>query len=221
MQPPTIYRQGLPQKERAVAENIDHVLWQLNNFAGEFEECISLFEFTQKGIRVKQGWDRIAAKHGIITLFNFGKGIDLIRGEKLRGCPFLRNIVDHQKLRLSYKLFSSFFIGFEELRHSIAHAGEIFKGPDPFSMHAAPTDVLKYEGAPLIPWSTVMGGSILYGSQFFVPWKAKLLSYEVTSISAIKLRRVQSLCYEAFTEAELITRENAAKFASAAQPAGD
>ena len=201
---PEIYEYGLPEAERDAAKWVEYALHQLDQFVGDFADCISLFEFSSQNGELPHGWRSIAARHGTIALFNFDEAVDAIQQGQFGRCPTLRDMVAKDKLRAANKLFEESFKGFEKLRYAATHRGAIYRGEDPYEEHAVETP---YVGVGFTLTAGRMSGSIFEGSKFTTWWKGVEVSYNVTQGSVATLAQVRDLWYEAFEQASTLTEE--------------
>ncbi len=112
-------------------------------------------------------------------------------------------MIDRPKLREARKLLERLFPDFEDLRHSIAHAGELLHEPDGLKKHAA---------------NGVSMRDCLSGRQFVNTFEGKFQSYELSQEFLDGLREVKRLVYEAFRPASDETRKRTAEKRKAGGP---
>jgi hypothetical protein len=71
----------------------------------------------------------IAARDGALSVFHFKCCLDAIKKQLPRG-KSLSALVDSIEIREIVRRFSSLFPHADNVRHGVAHAGEIFKSPE-------------------------------------------------------------------------------------------
>jgi hypothetical protein len=165
-----------------------------------FGDALSLMEFARRSSNFDQlPWTAVAARDGAITVFNFGKSIEIIIANTSR-CETLMGKIDHEQLRTAGRLLRQHFPRFEGIRHSITHMAEFHSSVAKIRSHR----VTKHpQGDPLIDKVLSMGplfpGGDLFGQTFIAAHDGKALSYELNSASLAALRSIMDAAYRPFT----------------------
>ena len=66
----------------------------------------------------------MAGRDGAMTLYHFSARINRY-SSSMDAMPTIQKLVKHKDLRIARKMFVSFFPNFENLRHAVAHHGEL------------------------------------------------------------------------------------------------
>ena len=131
--PPRLNEEGLPEAERETARNISSALMSLMSYIESFRDALALFDFCDtldKRAAGNNAWKFLAARDGAMTIFHIGRAMAAVH-EALdaRSCPALLAMIDIPALRLARRRLEGLFPDFEELRHSVAHAGDNATNP--------------------------------------------------------------------------------------------
>lgn len=84
---------------------------------------------------LRMGWGVIAQNHAALSVFHFGKSLLAIRTYAGR-VPASDGPIDTTQLRLAWKLYQREFPHVENVRHAIAHAGELNSTPERMAAHS-------------------------------------------------------------------------------------
>ncbi|MGH6854255.1 MAG: hypothetical protein ACREDN_02425 [Aestuariivirga sp.] len=222
---PTIHVFGLPKAERKSAAHIQMLLRQLGQYNREFAASVELFNHsigqmaaaTVSAIPRAPTWDwlddwmHIAARDGAMTIFHFGRTVELTRAY-LPKCPTVLSLIDQVALRESGKLLRVHFPHFEAVRHSVGHAAELMgteKNRDSNSV-SGPYDVLP--NLRLGDHRTkVLLRNTLKGNRLLNTFKGKTCEYEISARTIKKLSDVRLAFYSAFLDVEKETLSRSPK----------
>jgi len=174
----------------------------LTHFLNEFQISVALFELLERGGNPSAGvfggvfiqYRIIAARDGALNIFHFGCSLDAIK-KQLPRSPSLVRQTDAIKLRNAVKQFNSFFPHADNVRHAVAHAGEMFRSPQRMKENEQKTD---HKG---VGFSSVAGGFLigaLYERTYSVSNLGQIFSVTLDSGAVQKLAKVILLVDEAF-----------------------
>lgn len=191
----------------------------LHHFLNEFRSSIALFEFVRQyngGVPLSIGsplmsidWQMAAARNAGLCLYHFGCAIDALK-RQLPTAPVLKAVVEFKSLRALKKRFDSEFRNVSNVRHAIAHAGELLKNPyemgrnSVFTWHAP-------KGASIGLAGVLMGE--LHEDVFSIGYHGAVFSLEVSSASAMRLESFVIEATAAFERA-MLTLDAAPKIIS-------
>ena len=125
-----------PPDDQAVKDCILKNILGLSIFLEDFKKAVALFELLERSdfpVGVSENelftYRMIAGRDGALSVFHFKYSLDAIKKQR----PHCRSIaakVDAIKIRDVVKQFSAFFPHTDNVRHGIAHAGEVFSSPE-------------------------------------------------------------------------------------------
>ena len=133
----------VPEHEREVYECIVGNRANLRRFLTDFQTSVALFELLERGggppsTGVLGGeffqYRIIAARDGALNIYHAKCSLEAIK-KQLPQCPSLNPFVDPKDIRRALKIFNQFFPNCDNVRHAIAHAGEIFSSPRIMKKH--------------------------------------------------------------------------------------
>lgn len=149
---------------------------------------------------VTGGWQEVAARDGVITIFNFGETVAAIKFS-LANCRSLR--VDHTKIRLGYNLFyKGAFRDHDAIRNALAHAAKFHSSLNrmrehsqigPFALSVGNVSMSKNHPKAV----THLSGSLI-GNAYMVTYEGKPYGYQISSATAKKLDAIAKTLNSAF-----------------------
>jgi hypothetical protein len=147
------------------------------------------------------GWQEVAARDGVMTIYNFGGTVDAIKNS-LPVCPSLK--VDYAKVRLAHNLFfKGAFRNHEDIRHVLAHSAKFHSSltqrkqhahTGPFMFKIGNVGMEKKHPSAV----TQMTGSLI-GNAYMVTFAGKPYGYQITTATAAKLDSIRKLLYSAIS----------------------
>ncbi|MCP4308444.1 MAG: hypothetical protein GY788_26910 [bacterium] len=175
-----------------IERSLTHLLYYTRTFAA----ALALFDFGSKE-RPKIGplsdvgrtlmeWQFMAARDGAITLNNFTKTLEKIRGDVGKLPNERRCHTDLIMLRNARKQFVRQFPSAEAMRHAVAHFGELATSEESVKRHAYK------QGA-----ATWIVQGQLRDRTYYMTWRGKVLFYELSQDSLDNLASVLTKIYEA------------------------
>ena len=174
----------LPEEEWADAELMLDQINQMENFAGDVEAAVDLFQTCRAQSRTDfsdrlSAWSRIACRSGAMDIGLIFK------------CPTLAGNVDRALLKQANATFAKSFPAFEKLRHSVAHSGELSKSHEAIAENALKENV---EVAPFVLISAngkgLPMGNII-NDTFTNTIAGQIVSYNVNAETVKALRDTQ------------------------------
>ena len=183
----------------------------LTRFLEEFQNSVLLFEFLERGggppsVGVFGGifihYRIIAARDGAMNIFHFGCSLEAIK-RQLPKCASLASSTDAIKLRNAVKQFKLSFPHADNVRHAVAHAGEICSTPLKIKSSEQKSD---HEG---VGFRSTAGGHFLgalYERTYSVSNLGEVFSVTLDNESIRKLAHVISLVDQAFQNPAAMTK---------------
>jgi hypothetical protein len=175
----------------------------LVRFLDEFQKSVALFELLERGggppsVGVFGGpfihYRMIAARDGALNIFHFGCSLEAIK-KQLPKCASMAQRSDAVKLRNAVKQFKNYFPHADNVRHAIAHAGELFSSPEKIKANEQKSD---HQG---IGFSSLAGGHLIgaiYERTYSVSNHGLVFSVTLDNESIAKLVHIVSLVDDAF-----------------------
>jgi hypothetical protein len=182
----------------------------LHRFLGEFTLAVQLFELLERGggppsVGVSGGvfiqFRMIAAKEGALSIYHFGNSLGALRKQVVM-CPRTRNLTDTAKLKEAFGLFNKYFPHANNIRHAIAHAGEVWASPAKAREHRQKEH---YASAGI---ASAAGGfriAVLYERTYSVGWEGKVFEVHMDVSTIQKLTEVSNLAASAFPQVPIGT----------------
>ena len=185
----------LPEEEWADAELMLDQINQMENFAGDVEAAVDLFQTCRAQSRTDfsdrlSAWSRIACRSGAMDIYQFAMCMQAANGLIFK-CPTLAGNVDRALLKQANATFAKSFPAFEKLRHSVAHSGELSKSHEAIAENALKENV---EVAPFVLISAngkgLPMGNII-NDTFTNTIAGQIVSYNVNAETVKALRDTQ------------------------------
>lgn len=199
----------IPSEEREAASLIASNLADLEIFISNFQGAVRLFDFCEMHLsrlpndappNVRQdltAWQFIACRDGAMSIFHLACTLEACLD--LRGARTWRERLDAPNLRIARRLFGARFPHYRNIRHAVAHAGEMFSTTESIKRHAiqgrhefSGMRVIALGGARIIVRNSLMF------RQYSTTFLGKLLSYEMSGRSLDHLIDITARVYEAF-----------------------
>lgn len=171
----------------------------LRRFAEEFSRSVALFQLLERAggppsVGVLGGvfvlWRIIAARDGALNIYHFSCSLDAVRQQVPKS-------TDISKLRTAVKLFNSYFPHACNIRHAIAHAGELVKNPGKIKENIQKAD---YQSIDFISAAGNLITNALYERTYSVGHEGAGFFLQMDATSIDKPSRVISLVEEAFAD---------------------
>jgi hypothetical protein len=127
----------LSESEKLIVRCLEFNRTNLRTFCDDFQLSANLFELLERGggppsVGVFGGvfpkYRIIAARDGALNLFHFGKSLDAIR-VLAPHCPVSVFSINTERLSTAVDAFDAQFPNVDNIRHAIAHAGELSDSP--------------------------------------------------------------------------------------------
>lgn len=207
---PEIDPHQLPPDEQDAARNLNDSLRALPDYANQLRSAVSLFENCDRMLEAQPnpdqpgllemfwGWKTVAARDGAMTIWHFGKRMAGAQTTLMKHCPTVSAAINRSKLKMAGQLFRESFLGHEDMRHGVAHAGEMVSTPELRTKNAF---YGSYESETLWfgPSHDVVVSDILIGNHFTtMGFDGKIVSYELSSATAQRLDNVLLTFLSAF-----------------------
>ena len=196
---------SLPESERPAANLLQNSLYNLESYVEDLHSARVLFDFAVRKLppfsepsrssdhEAVRHWPFIACRDGAITLFNFAKSLDAIRGAR-RNVPSLPTF-DSNKLKAAWKEFRTHFPSFEAIRHGVAHAAELMKDVPSYNRNVSSKS--SAQDSVFFP-SGILVQNAIVGRRFSLTIDGELVSYELSEASVFNLARVRTTVFDAF-----------------------
>lgn len=225
---PFIAPVGLSKEEDEAARKLFDSFLNLTNYVKEFQAALNLFDFAESEIgsvynqkatepqlsmlimpgqnnklQLLMQWQLIAARDGAITIFNFGKTLEAANKILFKSCPTWSNIIVKSEIGSAFSLWKSNFADFVGIRHTVAHAAELFQSERHEHAFSGKADLnfLSADGSV----DLFMSGN-LNGREFISTFKQNIVSYELSSKTAALLSLIAQTFFDAFKPVEEATR---------------
>ncbi|MBR0869031.1 hypothetical protein JQ633_01575 [Bradyrhizobium tropiciagri] len=131
----------------------------------------------------------IAARDGAVTIYNFARTVEGLKGTPFVGCPTVSAHVDHDQLRVSRKLLRDGFPDFAPIRHAVSHAAELREEGTKHQAEAVIGDVFPVLQAT--PWGNMRTKMTLRGvlqdRKFISTFDGRFRTYDVTADTLTRL----------------------------------
>jgi hypothetical protein len=202
---PTVSGPWITEEERDRAFALNVCLSQIRQCVEQFKAAVALFEQASPiansydHFRSGQGetalqWCLMTGRDGAITLFNRSKLIEAVKG-MVGQIASIRPKVDHQKLKLAKKRFDAAFPGVENIRHAVAHAGELVSSPYEMRRNSATKG---FTNPNLMAKGTLFLGGSFIEDRFTLTHEGEVFSYSVSTASVRKLESIRDQFFEGF-----------------------
>ncbi len=176
---------------------------RLFGFIADFQDALNLFDFLGRGggfpaaatsgaMRI---WQIIAARDGALNIYHFKCTVEAIRNQLSR-CRSVPN-VDPQRVRDALKIFRREFQNVENVRHAIAHAGELNDTPAKMAKQKLTPHVIQKHGLSGPP----QGGDLrcaLHDRKFSVGHEGDVFSVLLDQQTTATLMQIKSMVDSAF-----------------------
>jgi hypothetical protein len=192
-----------PSEEQTHVRHVDSSLFNLRHHADTFAAAVNLRIFCVQNLTALPAplpiqWMAIAGRDGAMTLYHFDETMDGIVSS-LDLVPTLMANIDHKNLRIYRKLFNSFFPGFENIRHAVAHRAELTRDRRSFERNAFTGKLSGRVIQAADGVSNLMMTDCFDGDKFTTTHEGQLLTYELNAKSHEKIVRVCERFIGAFT----------------------
>jgi hypothetical protein len=133
-----------------------------------------------------------------MSIYHFGKAVENISAS-LRECPTIRGRVDHVSRRTTLKKLRALFPEFEDMRHSVAHAGELMEDADTAERHSI-QGPLSHGRIEIGPGKVILRNCFTgsTGREFMNTFEGKIQTYEISSTTHAALTKIMNEFYSAF-----------------------
>lgn len=214
---PDLNTEQLPQDERRAARWIQESLMALSGYASDFGAALRLFDesFNAYAVAAVTGTTndglarlQIAARDGAVTIFNFARTVEGLKGSLFAECPTLSAHIDHNQLRAARKLLKECFPDFAPIRHAVAHAAELREEGTKHQAEAVIGDV--FPTLLATPWANTRTKMTLRGvlqdRKFISTFDGRVRTYEVTAATLANLNKVKDSAFAAFARCPTVTK---------------
>ncbi|WP_273455276.1 hypothetical protein [Nevskia ramosa] len=206
--PPTIKTDSLSSEETLAVHALTASLHNAKTHLLNFHSALSLFNANfrlpsenQKGIDTAS-WKDVAFRDGAMTVFHFGKTIEGVRNYlnlHPTPFPFTKPKVDLADIKESVKMLKASFPFYEDLRHAVAHAGELNRTAETMRSHTY-SGTISFGDEMSIQLNGAQGGHITHGNTFFIGFEGKILSYELSEKSLSNMTSIRDVFWRAFSK---------------------
>lgn len=193
----------IPPEESEAYHCIIANKFNLGRFLEQFQISVSLFELLERGggdssVGVLGGifikYRIIAARDGGLNIYHFGCSLEAIK-KQLPTCRTLSKKIDAIKVRNTVKQFAAYFPHCDNVRHAVAHAGEVFSSPESMRGHTQRSD---HKGVGFESAAGSIFGEALYERTYSVSNNGQIFSVMLDQASIDKLGHIISLMNDAF-----------------------
>ncbi|NJO34634.1 MAG: hypothetical protein HC869_17385 [Rhodospirillales bacterium] len=165
----------------------------------------------QKGMIVH--WREIPIRDAALTVFHCGRILESIKSG-FGDCPAFRAEVEHKKLKAARKMFETHFGDYEQIRHAIAHAGEVAYTREDAKKNAFSGNHssvgIKMTRVRDVRLTAVRGDCLIITHQATAHSShGKIFQMCLTPDSLLKLVQVANTTYSAFDKAAEVLMEKA------------
>jgi hypothetical protein len=198
---PEISTKDIPAQEHAAIAHLNDALGQFSSHVQQFDAALKLFDFCQVELSKSNSggslnpcfqWQFIAARDGAMAIFHFGKAMEHIAAF-LWKCPTVLGKIDKKQCRAARKALGGLVPGFEAVRHSVAHAGELMKDEETSDLHSVSIPQRLVEKMVLT--------NCLQGRLFQNTYEGKIQEYEISHKTLDGLIAIRNDFYSAFMSA--------------------
>jgi hypothetical protein len=195
IQVPTVPLDSVPLAERGAVEHLNDALRDLAHFVEQFASALDLYDYSRSltfGARGAHSWMFIAGRDGAMAIYHFGMAMKGIRTSLGKQCPTLLDLADRTKLRSAKKSLKDMVPNFEDVRHAVAHAGEVMNDRDTSDRHSIsiPERLVK---------KLIYRNCFDSNGKFRNTYNGKLQEYELSSQTLAELNRILQEFYSAFS----------------------
>ncbi len=194
--------ESLPPDERDVAENVNETLNATYRELDHFGEAMQLFEAMSRTTdeQIKEHWHKfmyVPLRDGAVTIYNLKMLIDAVRGS-FRNSPVFKTYIDFSCLREAENMFRSVVPSWDGMRHSVAHAGELFSSLEDFKKNALQNEAV-IGGLSVSGSNSRVVHSYING-EFVNTHEGKLVTYRLSYETYQNLRQVIITLLTGFSE---------------------
>lgn len=180
----------------------------MHTYAHEFANTVGLFEQVRQmdafastrgeGSAIFAQWAAIAAKAGIVSLYNYRMALDGIHRGR-RQCRMWSPLIDHKAVEAAQERFRADFPHTTELRQSLLHAVERYSNEERQRRNALKKRTI-IPGLMDVSAGTSLTGSGLLDNLYVATWEGGSYSYELSGHSILKLKHIAELVFTAFAK---------------------
>lgn len=223
---PALWEKRVPESEKGAASHVAHLLFMLNYYVRCFESDVQLYEAAagfhfpahdtfekfpegsqdpeainaNKWLEITDGWATISARDGAMSIYHFGRTIEGFY-DTWSNAPYLRENFG-RAVKNADKALRIAFPNFINARDAVSHSGGRGRNPSQQDIHA-------YLG----PWAnsqmSIRGNDTeillvdnMSNRQYSNTWEGKVISYEISLQSALKLAAIRDEIFNAFASVD-------------------
>ncbi|MBX9593050.1 MAG: hypothetical protein K2X46_01705 [Roseomonas sp.] len=201
---PGLDPESLPQEERSEIFDLQIQITSLRSYVDDFLAVLTLFDAVpnleaanKMHAATIRRWSFVAARDGAMTIYHFGKALELVRS--LKNMPTLRSLVNVTELREAGREFNSKFPLYEKIRHAVAHSAERLRR-DKRIKHSF-SGTMSAGGIYIENSQNVRISSNLYDREFGYTVEGVYVSYSVSHETYSQLAMIQQRVWRAFDPA--------------------
>lgn len=195
----------LQPAEREMCQCVQANRMGISRFIENLCYSFELFELLERGGNPQNGvfggvyinYRIIAAKEAAMCLFHLHHTLEALASQ-IKLCPETAHTVDVLKIKEARKNFSNAFPNVENMRHAVAHAGELFKSPQAAKRHEQKIDYTAPNGSFSSKGNGVLL-SMLEDRTYSVGWEGRVFEVRVTTETLQAVQRVAALVNDAFS----------------------
>lgn len=187
-----IKRSNVPKEEHERVQKIEAELRSLKTHLRDFNSALELFDHASIQNPMKTSWMHIAAQHGAIQLYAFGRTLISFLPLYLKDTPNLAAQLDTSLLTEARKEFNIYFPYYTPVRLAAAHTADLRNEIEEHLFEGHLTDFgMNVNGK-------IMMQNNLKGRTYFSTVKGEVVSYDISCDSLNVLKKVQETTYLAF-----------------------
>lgn len=189
--PPLIWPpRGLSKEETAAIKWLSATMYGLLGSVEAWEAALELFQYgksrpPQIKSDIARRWQWIAIHECVMQVSFLREQMDIIRGRLVKTSPLVHRHLDKAALRSSFKLFDEYFPDYREIRHAIAHSGEVSLNPERHSADGSIYAITKISSIDRLE----------------LEYKGRSLTMDITRATLTKIEAVVSTFWDAFAPA--------------------
>lgn len=209
---PNFYDRWFPEADLPGAQAIEAALNRIASYTQEVADSIYLYQYLESlrpDFKARYGrwgplgaWQFVAARGALVSLYNLSVAFEAVP-PLMRDCETLRNRVDHSALRAVRREFTKLFPEANNLRHSVAHAAEMWTSPQKSAdnAHTIPSEGDGILAGPLGENVTVrMVGISIGDGVAHSAFEGKRLEFPLTEATVDELEKLVSAYFALFPD---------------------
>jgi hypothetical protein len=193
-----------PDDERERLSLLNTALSDLENYLKTFNDAVELFDYCIEHDAVINNnmhsafaaWCFVASRDAVMSVWNFRETM-LSANNISTQSKYLSPNLDRFCLKEAHSKFNLYFKDFAEIRHAVAHAGELMKNIDAYKRHSfSGTYINSFVHFKNCKRSMIR--NCLYDRKYTCTFEGRVVNCEISAKTTQNLSDVTHLFYRAF-----------------------